>query len=388
VGGLTQITNGNNATNAVSLVGTASSLRLAGSVTVKNGNATTSNAITVTDVIDTGTTTSAFTNGNSPANSITFNGILTNTFLGTVAATNGLATGGTNLISATRLSARGVTFANGASTVSNTITLGGALAANTFIVAGNTSLTNGASADIAVNIDRLSANVPSGNVTIANGASGAGGTDVIIGAVAAPNSITGNLTITNQASTGPRLVQINNATVSGGGGLSINEFGSGISTLNIGTTGLVTVAKKLDIQDGSSGSTVTVNTATVGSMTYNDLGGGTDVINLASAGIFQNNGVTRLNLGAGSDTVNIAMGGQAIFNDWVFISLGSGNDVLNVGPTADSPAFSSANRFQFDGDGGVDTINVSPLSIADFVSPTVPKKLKSKITNFESINSI
>lgn len=385
VGGLTQITNGNNLTNLVTLVGTASSLQFVGNMTVKNGTATAGNAIIVTDVTNSGSSASSFTNGTSPVNSIAFNGALANTFLGTVAATNGLSTG-TNAIIASRLSARGVTFKNGDATTSNTITLGGALATDTFTVAGNTSLTNGASADIVVNVDRLTANVPSGNVTIANGASGAGGTDVIIGAVAAANSITGNLTITNQVSTGTRTNTINNATVSGGGGLSINDFGSGISAINIGTTALVTVARKLDIQDGSSSATTTIDTATVGSMTYNDLGGGTDTINLANAaGTFQNNGVTRLNLGAGSDTVNIAIAGTAIFNDSVFISLGSGNDVLNIGANANSPAFSAANRFQFDGGAGVDQITVSPLSIADYVVGNVPKKLKSKITNFESI---
>ncbi len=71
--------------------------------------------------------------------------------------------------------------------------------------------------------------------------------------------------------------------------------------------------------------------------------------------------------------------------DGVFLSMGSGNDTLDVGAFATSLAFSSANKFQFDGGAGDDTIAVSTLSIGNYVVGTVPKKLKHKITNFEHV---
>ena len=126
IGGSTTITNGNNVTNAVSLVGTLGALKLTGNVTVKNGSGSTSNDITVTDLLDSGTTASTFTNGIGPDNSIVFNGALRNTFLGTVSATNGPSTG-TNVITASRLSStRGINLINGTATTSNDLTLGGA----------------------------------------------------------------------------------------------------------------------------------------------------------------------------------------------------------------------------------------------------------------------
>ncbi|MES2791694.1 MAG: hypothetical protein V4719_18890, partial [Planctomycetota bacterium] len=133
--------------------------------------------------------------------------------------------------------------------------------------------------------------------------------------------------------------------------------------------------------------TVNLHQLAAGGFNYSDLGGGTDTITLAInlGGTVQINGVTRIDTGAGSDTVNIATNGTAFFNDSVFISLGAGNDLLFIGANADSPAFNGSSKFQFDGGAGTDVFNGSPLSLADYFGAPLGKKLKSKITGFESL---
>ena len=395
IGGSTTITNGNNNSNAVTLMGTAAGLdllTLAGNVTVKNGNAAATNMITVTDIVNSGTT-SSFTNGSSPANTITFNGldaaIAYNSFLGQVTATNG-ASSGANIINATRLSStKGINLVNGAATTTNDIAIGGGGVADLVSVTGNMVLTNGASADIDVDINNLTTLGPvnSGNVTINNAASGAGGTTVTLGATAA-NSLSGNLQITNQTSTGPRSTVINRTTVSGRSGINLYNVGAGNTSLTVGNNQLVTIAKGLKVEDGSGSAGLSLQNLTVGSFDYKDLGGGADTLDLAnSAGTLQVNGVTRIDTAGGSDTVAIATTGTAIFNDTVFIALGSGNDTLTIGNNASSPAFNTGGKFQFDGGTGDDTLNASVLSLADYQpgSP-LPKKVKSKISNFEHLN--
>ena len=400
IGGSTTITNGNNDVNVVNLTGTVASLKLTGIVTVKNGTGGTSNDINVTDILDAGTTASTFTNGASPDNSILFGGALRNTFLGPVVATNGVSATGTNAITATRLSARGLTLTNGNAATSNTIIVGGAAnLTDRVVVNGNLVMTNGdatgAAGSNVIDVGGLTTQ-GQGNVTIRNGASGTTGTSVRFGAAGAnpgANVLSGNLSVDNLASTGPRSVTLDRLTVNGTTGAAVNETGAGTSTLSVGTVAAVTIGGKLDVQDGAGSSTMTLSSLVVGSVTYNDLGGGSDIINIANAAGFAGttrvNGVTRLNLGLGNDIVNVAAfdqgTGSAIFRDGVYVTLGSGNDQFNVGANANSPAFSSANKFQIDGGAGDDTVQIDPLSLADYVVGTVPKKLKQKITGFEHI---
>ena len=390
IGGTTTITNGDNVTNSVSLVGTTGGLRSVGNVTIKNGIATTSNAITVNTLGNSGTTSSTFTNGASPANSITFSGTTGNAFTGQVAATNGSSTG-TNAITATRLSStKGLTLTNGDATTSNDLTVGGSLATSLVSVTGNVTLANGVSADNDVDIDNLTvlgANA-AGNLTITNGATGAGGTTVTFGA-GAVNSISGNLQLTNQASSGTRAVVMNRTTVSGRTGFNLFEVGGGNTTLTVGNNQAVTVSKALAIQDGTGNSTVALQNLTVGSLNYSDIGGGVDTLDLGGtpAGTLTVNGITRIDTGIGSDIVRTGgAGGSVVYNDSVFISLGSGNDSLTVGANASGAALSAANKFQFDGGAGDDTFAGSTLSLADYAPTTpLPKKVRSKITNFEHL---
>ena len=150
----------------------------------------------------------------------------------------------------------------------------------------------------------------------------------------------------------------------------------------------------MKIEDGSGTATLDVRAATLGGFNFSDIGGGADLIDFAGSGgvgVVTVNGVTRINTGAASDIVRIGTTGTAVFNDSVFISLAAGSDSLTIGANAASPAFSTANKFQFDGAAGVDTISVDPLSIADY-EPTSPgnvfpgKKLRFKITNFEILS--
>lgn len=80
IGGSLTVTNGNNVVNSTTLDGT-DGLTVGGNLTLKNGNATTSNGMTITSLTNSGTTHSQFTNGSSPANTITFNGTTGNSFL-------------------------------------------------------------------------------------------------------------------------------------------------------------------------------------------------------------------------------------------------------------------------------------------------------------------
>ena len=396
IGGSTTIINGNNLANAVSLIGNVvgpNLLRLAGNVTVKNGNAGTSNTLTVTDIVNSGTTSSSFTNGSSPLNTIAFTGadaaIAYNTFQGQVTATNGASTGA-NIINATRLSSpKGINLVNGTATNTNDIAIGGAGAADLVSVSGNLVVTNGASADIDVDVNNLTTlgGVNFGNVTMSNAATGAGGTTVTFGASAASN-LSGNLQITNQTSTGLRSTVLTRTTVSGRGSAYLYNVGAGDTSLTVGNNQLVTIAKGLKVEDGSGAAAVSLQDLTAGSFDYKDLGGGVDTLDLAdsTAGkTLRVNGVTRIDTGAASDTVRIATTGTAIFNDNVFIALGAGNDLLFIGQNATSPAFSGASKYQFDGGAGFDTFNASPLSIAEYDGVPLKKKLKSKIVNFEDL---
>ncbi len=387
VNGATTITNGNNLTNAVTIVGTTGGLQLKGSIAIKNGTATNTNGITITNITDSGNSATNLTNGASPANTITLDGAVSNSFLGLVTATNGPSTG-TNTINATRLSStKGINLNNGAATTSNIMAIGGAAGTAAVTVTGNLVISNGTAGTTTIGIDRLTANGANtvGNVTINNQATGAGGTGLTFGANAA-NSISGNLQITNQSSTGTRSVVMNQTTVNGRTGVNIYEVGTGDTSLTIGNVAASTISKGLVVQDGTGSSTVNLQNLTVGSFNYADLGGGTDTVALAdTAGTFRVNGVTRIDTGAGSDTVRIATAGTAILNDTVFIALGAGNDLLFIGANADSPAFNSASKFLFDGGTGNDTFNASPLSIAEYSGSPLGKKVKSKILNFETL---
>lgn len=390
VDGTTTITNGDHDTNAVTITGAST---LAGRITVTNGAGSTSNAITVDGLVASGGSSATFTNGSGPDNDITLGDTTTNDFIGTVAATNNSSVAGDNDVTVgDGTIARGLKITNGANpsganpvlVLNNTVSLGDAGA--TLGVTGTISITNantsGTGAN-AVSIDDLTTTGATSTVTIRNGSSGTGNTAVTLGAAGA-NVIAGNLSIQNLASTGTRTVTIDDTDVTGRTGVAINSVGAGNTTIEIGTTTAVTIDGKLDVQDGTATSTLTAEALTVGSITYNDLGGGSDTINLgqAAAGLTVN-GVTRINTGNGSDALNIG-GAGAVFNGLVSVSLGSGNDTVDIGAAASSPAFSSANRYQFDGGAGDDTFNASQLSLSDYELP-LPRKLRSKITNFETL---
>ena len=175
-------------------------------------------------------------------------------------------------------------------------------------------------------------------------------------------------------------------TINGRTGSNIYNVGAGNTDLALGETTLVTVAKGLVVQDGTGSAAVSLQAVTLGSLNYIDLGGGADVINIATTAgrTAQVNGVTRIDTGAASDVVTIATDGDAIFNDLVFIDLGAGNDSLTIGANADSPAFSTAGKFQFNGGAGTDIFSASSLSLADYQGEPLGKKVKSKINNFET----
>lgn len=380
IGGPATLTSGNAAGNNLTLSGVAGSLTFNKNLTVKNGNSTGTNNLNVFDVIGNGSSTS-FTNGNGASNTINISGLTGGQFSGSVTATNGTSTGA-NIVNAGHLFAgKGLTVTNGTSTGLTSVTLGSPLLTDTVVVSGNVAITNASTFSIPITINRLTA---SGNVTIANGTTGGGETIVLGGA--GPNLIGGNLSITNQASAGVRVTSISQTTVQGRSGVAIYNVGAGTSIVDVGTISPVTILSGLTIQDGTGIANLTINSLSVGSLNYKDLGGGVDNINLAAAaGSLSVSGVTRIDTANGSDTVNIATTGTAAFNGLVSIILGSGDDTLLIGPNAASPAFSTANRFQFDGGTGFDTIFASPLSLADFVEGTVPGKLKSKIASFEVI---
>lgn len=390
VGGTTTLINGNNATNVASLGfdPASSTLTLTKGITIKNGTATTSSAINVDGVVNSGTTSAAFTNGNAPTNSITFGANRANSFLGTVSAINGNATTTTNLISVNRTTfAKATNFTNGSALTTNTVTLGATFPVG---VTANLVITNGAGTiSDNVNIDRLTTSGSKvGDVTINNAASGA--TNVVLGAVAA-NVFGGNLTVRNQATSGTRTVTATDTDVSGSTGFYIYNVGAGNTDYNFGVAGgtELDVDFLLKIEDGSGTAALDLFNVTLGGFTYTDIGGGVDTLNIAATAnsVATINGITRIDTANGSDDVTISInGGTSVFNDRVFIALGSGNDDLIIGGTASSPAFTTANKLQFDGGSGNDTVSVNPLSIADYElsGNGLTKKLKQKISNFET----
>lgn len=389
VGGTTTVTNGNNNSNLITLSG--ATLTLTKGIVVKNGNATTTNIINVDGVVNSGTTSATFTNGNAASNAITFGTNAANSFLGTVTATDGNATTSSNIITVNRTSfAKPTNLINGTAATSNVVTIGSLNFTNT--VTGNLAITNGTAASANnVNIDRLTTNgAKVGDVTVNNAAVTAGSTNVILG-VNGINDIGGNLIVRNQNATVLRTVTATNTDVSGTTGFYIYNVGAGNTDYNFGVAGGtdLVVDFLLKIEDGSGTADIELNNAILGSFTYTDLGGGSDALDIATVAnaSVTINGVTRIDTAGGSDDVTIATAtGTAVFNDLVYIALGAGNDDLLIGAGAASPAFSTASDLSFDGGAGVDTVNVSALSIADYevVGGALTKKLKQKIKNFET----
>ncbi len=385
IGGTATLINGNTNGGNISFFGNANGITVGKNITVKNGAATGINIIGVSNLNGNGSSAS-FTNGTSTGNNINFTGLLGNAFAGTVAVTNGSSTG-MNFIALNRLSSgKGTNATNGNSTSGNNVSVGSGTATDVVSVAGNLVIANGTSPFNSVSINRLTT-TSSGNVQITNAAASGGGVGVSLGS-SGPNLIAGNLSITNQASTlGLRSTTIDQTTVQGTTGVTINNVGAGTTQLSIGGTVASSITAGLNIQDGTGNSIVNLRALTIGGrLNYTDIGGGIDTINLAAAsGALSVNGVVRIDTGNGSDTVEIGTGGTAFFNASVVISLGAGNDTLTIGDNAASPAFSTGNKFQIDGGAGVDSLFASPLSLADFVIP-LPGKLKSKITAWESLN--
>jgi hypothetical protein len=385
IGGSATLTNGNTNGGNISFFGNTNGITVGKNITVKNGAATGVNFINVSNLNGNGSSAS-FTNGASIGNNISFNGPLGNVFAGTVAVTNGTSTG-LNFINLNRLSSgKAASVTNGNSTGGNNVSVGSGTATDLVSVAGNLVIANGTSPFNMVSINRLTT-TSSGNVQITNAATTTIGDVVTLGNSGA-NVIAGNVSITNQASTlGLRSTTIDQTTVQGTTGVTINNVGAGTTLLDIGATVATSIAAGLNIQDGTGNSTVNLRALAIGGrLNYTDIGGGVDTINLAAAtGALSVSGVVRIDTGNGSDTVTIGTFGTAFFNTSVYILLGAGNDTLTIGDNAASPAFSTASKFQFDGGAGNDTFFGSVLSLADFQLP-LPGKLKSKITAWESLN--
>lgn len=380
VGGTASVVNGNAASN--STVFTTDTI--GGNVTVSNGTAGTTNVITVTG--STFSKSSTLTNGTAGTSNTINLGLTTlSTFGGIVTAANNSATGANSIIVQQGNLNGGGSLSNAvAGAASNTITLGTAGTVNSV---GNLALTNAASVTSnTVNVSQLiTSGNKAGDLTVNNGATGT--TNVTFGAAGA-NTVNGNLTIRNQATTGTRTTTINGTTVNGGTGFYLYNVGAGTAATTIGSGATVVVAKTFKIEDGTGNSTFDVRNVTLGSFNYLDIGGGTDVVDLAGAGggVATVSGVTRISTGDGSDTVRIGTTGTANLNDSVFITLGGGDDTLIIGANASSAAFSTASKYQFDGGAGVDLFTGSLLSLAEYDGVKPTKKLKSKITNFETYN--
>lgn len=388
VSGTTTVINGN-ASVGNSVLFTSNTLT--GNATVKNGTAAT-NSITVDGSTLNGKSSSFANGAATTTNTINLGLAASSTFAGVVSATNANSTGSNNVIVQRAVFSGSASLVNGTTNGTNTVTVG---SIDTVQLTGNLVITNGTAVTANnVNIDRLTTlGARIGDVTINNAAVSAGTTSVLLGAAAA-NSINGNLTVRNQAATGTRTTSINQTEVLGRTGAYLYNVGAGNTAINVGTAVAASVTNLLKIQDGSGTANLSIQSAELGGLNFEDLGGGTDTINIGTTGLGTAtvNGVTRLVTGAGSDTVNIgSVAPGAVFNDSVFITLGAGNDALNIGGFANSPAFTTANKFQFDGGAGVDTGVISPLSIADY-EQTSPgnvfpgKKLRFKITNFENLS--
>jgi len=424
IGGSTTLLNGSTTNGSGSVIvvqgGAANQAVFSGTVKLANSNAP-ANAITIngatmgTNAVNNRTTVS-LTNGTSPVNDINL-GVagtpLANTFNGAVSATNNSNAAGANGVTISQGTFnRGLTVTNGITTgtavaaaTANTVTIAGAAnvtvnnGTNVVITNGNATTTNNsvtignAGTGLAIN--------GGGNLTVSNGTTTSGNESVVIqGNAVGVNNVTGNVSIVNRGTTGgTKTVTINGLTTSGRTGIAINNVGAGNSTNNIGgdsaaanTAVSITGSGGLVIQDGTGTSQTNVQNVTIGTLgatgqtgfRFIDNGGGADTLNLATFGALTVNSVTRISTGNGSDALTTGTGGTAVYNDSVFVSLGSGNDAVTIGASASSPAFSSANRFQFDGGSGVDTFSASALSLSDFENP-LPRKLKSKITNFETL---
>lgn len=383
VGGLFSVVNGNSSGANSTVISTNT---IGGNVTVKNGTAATTNAISVT-----GSTLNGKTNvfSNSTAATSDTITLATTTFAGSVSATNSSATGANSiLLQSGTLSAGGTLSNNTAGAATNVVTIGSVAAVG---VTGDLAIANAASVTSnTVNIDRLTTGgAKAGNINIANGASGANSS--VFGANAA-NTIGGGVTIKNQATTGSKSTTFNQTTVNGRDGVYIFNVGSGNSSVAVGTAVLSTIVGVLKIEDGSGTAAVNLQRATLGSFTFTDLGGGADAIDIGhNTGTATIQGVARITTGAGSDVIRIGTtggGGVAIFNDSLFITLAAGNDTVSFGDAAASPALNAGNsRFQIDGGaGGADVFNGNTISLGDYELPLPGKKLKSKITNFETYN--
>lgn len=386
VTGTTTVVNGNATTLLNSIVFTGSTLT--GSVLAKNGSATTTNVVTVTDSRLNGKS-SSFTNGAAAGNTINLGLTTGSTFAGVVSATNGASSTSNAIIVQQGTLAAGGSLVNGSAATTNTVTIGSAGAVG--VTSGNLAITNGvATTSNNVFVNQLTTGgAKLGDVSINNG--GTTATNVTLGATVA-NIIGGNLTVRNQATSGTRTTSINETSVQGSVGAYLYNVGAGNTAINIGNANLTTVTNLLKIEDGSGTAALSIQAATLGGLNFSDLGGGTDTINIGTSvgSTTTVNGVTRIVTNGGSDTVTTGTDGTAVFNDSVFIALGAGDDALTIGASAASPAFSTANKFQFDGGAGFDTGLISPLSIADY-EPTSPgnqypgKKLRFKITNFENL---
>lgn len=385
VGGTLSVVNGNSAgTNGVLVLTTT----VAGNSTVKNGSATGTNGITLQGATFNGKSNTISNGASLTSSTINLGPTAASTFAGAVSATNSSGTGNNFIFVQQGTFLGGLALSNNvAGAVQNQIALG---FTGTVAVTGNLVITNAASTTSnTVQVERTTTSgVKLGDVTINNGASGT--TSVVAGS-GNSNFISGNLTIRNQAASVSRNIALSQTTVLGGSGAYLYNVGlSPLSTISVGVNGVSTISNALKIEDGSgSSSSINLQSAVLGSFNFTDLGGGSDVITIATGGgsSVTVNGVTRIDTGGGSDTVTIGTGATAYFGDLVVIALGAGNDTLTIGSNASSPAFSTAAKFQFDGGAGTDVFNGSPISLADFMLP-LPGKLKSKITGFETLNVI
>lgn len=385
IGGTVTMTNGNNTDNQIVLGDGGGTLTLGQSIAVTNKNATSMNRIEVSGVTTTFASASVkFTNGETSGSTGTNNLIVlgwngSNTFaVSQIVDLENKAVGGGNQVNVYSTTLGGLKITNGASGGTNEIRTG---YFGDVYFSGNVVIANGTATNSnLVEVSDLIAGVgTTGNVTVSNNTTAV--TDVKFGD-AGSNSILGNLTVTNQATTGLRTTTISGTAVDGTAGLYIYNVGTGDSKVEV--VGGSTITKLLKIEDGSGDAIVNIGGATMNNFTYTDVNGGVDTINLGSSGTMTVIATTTVTTGGGSDTVSIGVTGTADFGGLVNIQLGAASDSLYVGHNAVCTAFST-NNLQFDGGAGSDSASISTTSMGSFSIP-LPGSLTGKITSFSSLS--
>lgn len=398
-GGLLAVTNGNNLHSSITVTGGT----FAGAVSLRNGNAnaaTGNNVINVDGVSSNALTNSTFTNGTAQAtNQILLGATTANTFFGIVTASNSSGTGSANTITVSQgtfHNSVSLTNSKGAATAtSNAITLGDVAG---LTVDGNVTLTNAEGATNSVTVDRLATNLTIsalGNLAITNGISQAGGTSVSMGQnTTAGTTIVGGVTISNQASSGNRSVNLRSFTITGTAGLKVTNIGVGTDTTTIGGTAaasLLTTTAGISVSDGTGANTAHFQYLSVGTTlgySSNSVSPLTDILNLGVVGDLAVTGASTINMGSGASTLNIGTGaGTATLTGGITGNLGLGNDSLTIGidNTPGKVIGLTPNTFTFNGGEGTDVWTISQLAIGGANPAVAPAS--AKLLSFEGPNT-